>query len=110
MPKEEAVADALDYAIKSNLLDGYFKTQKMEVMNMSLTEFDKELYDRNRRREGFERGAHSTSKNIVQNMLADNLPVEKISLYTGMSVEDVRAIANGTYVDEFEVEYEDNFA
>ena len=56
LPNQKAVEDALDYAIRGNFLDGFFKAQKMEVLNMSLTEFDQELYDRNRRREGREEG------------------------------------------------------
>ena len=46
----------VDYAIQENYLDGFFKSQKMEVMNMSLTEFNQEEYDRNRRQEGWEEG------------------------------------------------------
>ena len=68
---------------------------------MSLTEFDQEQYDRNRRREGyldgrddgekigFERGKQEDARN----MLADGLPVEKIVLYTGLSVEHIQALA-----------------
>ena len=63
---------------------------------MSLTEFDQEQYDRNRRREGeetgFERGERFGKQNDARNMLADGLPVEKIVLYTGLSVEDIQAL------------------
>lgn len=50
----EAIEKAVDFAIKENLLDGFFKQQRMEILDMSLTEFDQEEYDRNRRREGAE--------------------------------------------------------
>ena len=93
MPKEDAVSEALDFAITNNLLNGYFKSQKMEVLNMSLTEFDQEEYDRNRREEGFEDGERSSSQNAARNMLADGLPLAKISQYTGLSVEDIQALA-----------------
>ena len=56
LPIREAVGEALNYAIKKNLLEDFFKVQKYEVLNMSLTEFDQEEYDRNRRREGWEEG------------------------------------------------------
>lgn len=56
LPIREAIGEALNYAIKKNLLEGFFKVQKYEVLNMSLTEFDQEEYDRNRRREGCEEG------------------------------------------------------
>ena len=85
MPKRDAVGEAVDHAINKNMLEGFFKSQKMEVMNMSLTEFDQEEYDRNRRREGEEEGILKTARN----MLADGLSPEKIVLYTGLSLEDV---------------------
>ena len=103
MPKTKAVKDALDYAISVNLLKGFFKAQKMEVLNMSLTEFDQELYDRNRRREGreegekigFEQGERSRQLKDARNMLVDGLPREKIVLYTGLSLLEVEKLATG---------------
>ena len=101
MTKEEAVEEALDYAIHENLLDGYFKRQKMEVLNMSLTEFDQEQYDRNRRREGyldgeeagFQRGERSGKEEDARNALALGLPISQISQITGLSVGDIQALA-----------------
>ena len=109
LPNRDAVEDALDYAIKGDFLDGFFKTQKMEVLNMSLTEFDQELYDRNRRREGweegfdqgekqgFDRGERSgfnrSKQETARNMLVDGLPLEKIARYTGLSLVDVEELA-----------------
>ena len=88
MEKREAVSKALDCAISENLLDGYFKSQKMEVLNMSLTEFNQEEYDRNRRREGFEEGVETTARR----MLADNVLPEKVALYTGLTLEQVEKL------------------
>ncbi len=85
MPKKAAVGEAVDYAIKENYLDGFFKSQKMEVMNMSLTEFDQEEYDRNRRRE--------EKEEIAQNMLARNYPVTDIAEITGLSLADVARLS-----------------
>ncbi|MBP5464770.1 MAG: hypothetical protein J6Y13_06330 [Treponema sp.] len=86
---------ALDYAIREKLLDGYFKSQKMEVMNMSLTEFDQEQYDRNRRRDGYldgrDAGLLIGKQESARNMLADGVPIEKVIQYTGLSVEDIQA-------------------
>ena len=100
MPKTDAVRNALDYAIGENMLDGFFKAQKMEVMNMSLTEFDQEEYDRNRRREGeeigFERGELFGKEEDARNMLADGLPLEKVAQYTGLSLADIQALATET--------------
>ena len=38
----DAISEAVDWAIKENLLDGFFKEQKEEILAMSLTEFDAE--------------------------------------------------------------------
>ena len=97
MPARKAVEEALDYAIRENLLDGYFKSQKMEVLNMSLTEFDQEQYDRNRRREGWEEGFDSGElsgrQKDARNALALGLPIDQISQITGLSVQDIQALA-----------------
>ena len=89
MPKNDAVGEAVDYAIKENFLDGFFKVQKSEVMNMSLTEFDQEEYDRNRRREGILEGKEEDARN----MLARNYPVADIAEITGLSLEDVTRLS-----------------
>ena len=98
LAKDNAIKDALDYAIKNNLLDGYFKTQKMEVLNMSLTEFDQELYDRNRRQEGFEDGELSgiekKAKEAARNFLAMNvLTHEQIAKGVGIPLEKIEELA-----------------
>ena len=105
MPNREAVSEALDYAIKEKLLDGYFESQKMEVMNMSLTEFNQEEYDRNRRREGmeegeklgFERGERSGitigKQETARNLIAMGiLSHEQIAQATDLSLEELKAL------------------
>ena len=102
MTTGEAVKDALSFAIKNNLLNGFFKRQKMEVLNMSLTEFDQEEYDRNRREEGylegkddgFKLGERSGMQDAARNALALGLPLEQIAQITGLSVEDIQALAS----------------
>ena len=98
MPKKDAVGEAVDYAIQENYLDGFFKSQKMEVMNMSLTEFNQEEYDRNRRQEGweegekigFERGESSKQQETARNLMVMGLGThEQIAQATGLSLEDV---------------------
>lgn len=44
MEKQTAIEEAINWAIQENLLDGLFKTQKAEVIGMSLTEFDEEEF------------------------------------------------------------------
>ncbi len=94
LAKDSAIEDALNYAIKNNLLDGYFKTQKMEILNMSLTEFDQELYDRNRRQEGFEDGVAEKAKEAALNFLAMNvLTHEQIAKGVGIPLEKIEELA-----------------
>ena len=93
MPARKAVEEALDYAIREKLLDGFFKNQKMEVLNMSLTEFDQEQYDRNRRREGFDEGELFGKQEDARNALALGLSTDQISRITGLSIEDIQALA-----------------
>ncbi|MBB5227272.1 hypothetical protein DYE50_02750 [Treponema ruminis] len=56
MKPEDAINEAVDFAIKGNFLDGYFKEQRMNIVGNLLTEFNQEDYDRNRRAEGYEDG------------------------------------------------------
>ena len=56
-PAEEAVSEAVNWAINQNLLNGFFKIQKEEVLAMSLTEFDVEEFKREMREEGREEQA-----------------------------------------------------
>ena len=73
---------------------------------MSLTEFDQELYDRNRRQEGFEDGFEQgeysgIEKNKIEtarNALARGLAPTLIAEITGLSVMDVQALADNTPV------------
>ena len=46
MSKADAVGEAVEWAIKESLLNGFFKKQKAEVTGMSLTEFDEEEFKR----------------------------------------------------------------
>ena len=56
MSLNEAVSDAITWAIKESLLDGFFKIQKEEILANSLTEFDEEEFIRDIHQEGFDDG------------------------------------------------------
>ena len=104
MTKENAVSEAVNFAIQNDFLDGYFKIQKAEVLNMSLTEFDQEAYDRHRFNEGKEagiaegiekgiaEGERKTSLQNARNFKYRNIPVDIIAECTGLSVEQVNAL------------------
>jgi len=95
---KDAVDEAVNWAIKENLLEGFFNEHKAEVEAMILTEFDKDLYDKNRRKEGYEEGiidgAHTKEVETTKNLLKMNiLSYEQISQATGISLEEVKKLA-----------------
>ncbi len=56
MPVKDAVDDAVGWAIEENLLDGFFRVNKAEVIAMCLTEFDVESAIKTWREDGYEDG------------------------------------------------------
>ena len=100
-----AVDEAVNWAIEENLLEGLIKEQKAEVTAMSLTEFDQELYDKNRRREGYEegfecgeksgfaKGAHENAVENAKNLLKEGDSPEKAARCTGLPLEEVQKLA-----------------
>ena len=85
MPAKQAVNEAVDWAINKNLLNGLFKTQKEEVLGMSLTEFDEEEFKRDMRNEGREEKAIEDATNLLKK----NIPVETIAECIGLPLEQV---------------------
>ncbi|MBP5251800.1 MAG: hypothetical protein J6Z17_05240, partial [Treponema sp.] len=78
MERTAAIEEAIQWAIKEELLEGLFKEQKAEVLAMSLTEFDQNLYDRCRREEGYEDGAHDKAVETARNAFRMNLSEEQV--------------------------------
>ena len=95
-----AMTDAVDYAIKNNFYGDFFKKQKMEVLNMSLTEFNQEEYDREKHDDWFEEGRIEGEKSGIKkgiletakNMLKDKLPFDVITKYTGLSLAEIQKL------------------
>ena len=94
MERTAAIEEAIQWAIKEELLEGLFKEQKAEVLAMSLTELDQDLYDRCRRQEGYEDGvadgAHDKAVETARNFLKMAvLSTEQIAQGTGLPLEKV---------------------
>ncbi|MBQ0051018.1 MAG: Rpn family recombination-promoting nuclease/putative transposase, partial [Treponema sp.] len=100
-----AVENALDFAIKQNFMDGYFNQCKMEVMNMSLTEFDEEAFIRQMKAEGREEGkiegrkegriegANEAKLESAANLIRMKvLSSEQIAEATGVNLETVKQL------------------
>ncbi len=98
MEKHQAISSAVEWAIQNNLLGGFFAEQKAEVEDVSITEFDEELFIRNRRREGYAEGiiageqqkAVEDTKNLLRMKLGT---IEQIAQVTGLPIEQVQALA-----------------
>ena len=109
MGDHEAINKAVDDAIKANLLDGFFRRQKAEVIGMILTEFNQEIYEENVREDGYLEGyddgrntgiiegiARGESKKAAEdakNLLKENIPPEIISRCTGIPLAQVMELA-----------------
>lgn len=65
MNKEVAIDEAIDWAVKENLLEGLIKEQRAEVRMDLLTDFDLEQYDRILRREGEQKKAVEAALFII---------------------------------------------
>jgi predicted transposase YdaD len=102
----DAIERAVDEAIKGNLLDGFFRRQKAEVIGMILEEFDEELYKQNVREDGYlegveegiSRGQRQKALEDAENFLREGIPLETISKCIGLPLEQVREIAQSISV------------
>ncbi len=102
MSKDKAIEEAVDFAIKENYLEGFFKTQRAEVIGMILTEFDEELAHSNWREDGYTEGladgklegAKQKAEEAAINFINMNiLTAEQIAQGTGLSLEKVKELA-----------------
>ena len=69
-----------------------FKWQVLlrEVVAMGIDEYDAELHEKTLIEIGYERGFDTGREQAAMNMLnAGDLPVEKISIYSGLTIEQV---------------------
>ena len=85
MNKDEAIEEAVDWAIQKKLLGDFFSIQKAEVIGMSLTEFDEELCYRTWREDG------RTEKAVedAMNALSMKLSADQVVKITGLPIEKV---------------------
>ena len=86
MNKEVAIDEAIDWAVKENLLEGLIKEQRAEVRMDLLTDFDQEQYDRILRREGKQEKAVEAAINLLR---MDKLTPAEIAQAQGLPLEKV---------------------
>ena len=106
-PTTESVTQAVNWATKERLLDGFFERQKAEVIGMILTEFDMEQFKRDMREDGYDEGhqqgmqeglAEGAQQKAVEaavNLLKMNkLSPEEIAQAQGLPLEQVQELAD----------------
>lgn len=93
MLAEDAVNEAVEWAITENLLEGLFKEQKSEVLCMSLTEFDEEIAIRGWREDGIEEGKKEKAIETARKLLKDGR-------YTEQEISELLNIPIESFVTE----------
>ena len=90
---QEAISEAVDWAIRKKLLNGFFKLQKEEILAMSLTEFNAEEVSREFIEEGREMGRDEKALEAAENLIKlKKLTDEEIAQTIGLPLEQVLAI------------------
>ena len=88
MTFDSAVNEAVDYAIKGDFLEGFFRENRMKILDDIYTEFDQESYDETLRNDGRIENAIANAKNA----LVMGLSPEQTSQITSLPLEQVIAL------------------
>lgn len=96
MSMNDAVNEAVDWAMKENLLDGLVKAQKQEIIGMLLTEYDEEACIKTWQEDGyvkgFEKGDRQRAIEDAKNLYANGVSIELIAKSLKMTVEKVKEL------------------
>ncbi len=84
----QAVREAVEWACEQDLLDGFVREQKENIMGMCLTEFNEEIAIQNWRQDGIEMGRQEKALETARKLLADGkYTAEEISALLEIPVE-----------------------
>lgn len=94
---EKFYYEAIQKALRGNVLPEYLRRKQWEVANMTFAEYDYDMdiaVQREEAREegiaiGEERGAHNAHIETARALMQDGIPVDLIAKYTGLSPEDI---------------------
>ena len=93
MENKEAIVKAIDEAIKENLLEGFFKIHRAEIIGMCLEEVSEEEQRRIWHEDGYsvgiDAGRQEKAIEAAENFLKENISPEIISRCTGLPLEKV---------------------
>ena len=97
MTFDSAVNEAVDFAIRGDFLEGFFREKRMKILDDIYTEFDQESYDETLRNdgriEGIKIGARETAIANAKNLLRMNLgSLDQISQAVSLPLEQVIAL------------------
>ena len=97
MTFDSAVNEAVDFAIKGDFLEGFFREKRMKILDDIYTEFDQESYDETLRNdgriEGIQIGARENAIANAKNLLRMNLgSLDQISQAVSLPLEQVLAL------------------
>ncbi len=92
MSLREAVDRAVNEAIEENYLDGFFRTHKEGVIDVSLTEYNEAEFIENRREEGKKEGLAKGKLELITNMLQNGYSYEQISTMINMTVNEMKEL------------------
>ena len=93
----EALTVAIKQSIKQGFLSEYLSRKSTEVENMLLTEYDYDTDIAVQRQEayedGVEQGIQQKAIETAKNLLTMSLSIENIAKATGLSAEEIQALA-----------------
>ena len=97
MSRDDAVNEAVDFAIRGKFLEGFFKEKRMKILDDIYTEFDQESYDETLRNdgriEGIQIGARENAIANTKNLLTLNkLSDEEIARCCSLPLDQVLAL------------------
>ena len=93
MTFDSAVNEAVDFAIRGDFLEGFFREKRMKILDDIYTEFDQESYDETLRNDGRIEGARENAIANAKNFLRMNLgSPEQIAQGTSLPLEQVLAL------------------
>ena len=92
MTFDNAVNEAVDFAIKGDFLEGFFREKRMKILDDIYTEFDQESYDETLRNDGRIEGIKQASIENAKNLLKEGDSPEKIARCCSLPLEQVIAL------------------
>ena len=89
MTFDSAVNEAVDFAIRGDFLEGFFREKRMKILDDIYTEFDQESYDETLRADGAYAASIANAKNLLRMNLGSP---EQISQAVSLPLEQVIAL------------------